>query len=98
MLGELARDHDLDRHHVDLVCDARDIGDRLAEMHALERIAERVFERLLRHADGARRGLNARGFERRHQLLEAEPFDAAEEILAFTTKPSKAISYSFMPL
>ncbi len=31
-----------------------------------------------RHADSARRGLDARGFESRHELLEAEPFDAAQ--------------------
>ncbi len=31
----------------------------------------------------ARRGLDARGFESRHQLLEAKPFDAAEKILGF---------------
>jgi hypothetical protein len=34
IIGELARDHDLDRHHGDLVGDAREIGDRLAELHA----------------------------------------------------------------
>ena len=39
IIGELARDHDLDRHHGDLVGDAREIGDRLAELHARERIA-----------------------------------------------------------
>ena len=34
VIGELARDHDFDRHHGELVGDAREIDDRLAELHA----------------------------------------------------------------
>ena len=56
------------------------LHDRLAELHTVERVAERLFNRRLGNADGARRGLDARRFERRHQLLEAEAFDAAKQI------------------
>ncbi len=80
VVGELARDHDLDRHHGDLVGDARETDDRLAELHAALRIAERLLHRRLRHADGARRGLDARRLEGRHELLEAEPLDAAKQV------------------
>ena len=55
--------------------------DRLAELHAALGIGEAQLERVLRHADGARRGLDARRFEGRHQLLEALALDAAEQVL-----------------
>src|SRR5712692_9931537 len=42
-IGELARDHDLGRHHRDLVGDSGEIADRLAELLALLRIGERLF-------------------------------------------------------
>ena len=71
VIGELARDHDLRRHHGDLVGDAREPDDRPAELHAVLRVVERLLHRRLGDADGARRGLDARGFERLHQLLEA---------------------------
>ena len=54
--------------------------DRLAELHAALRIVERLLHRRLRDADRARRGLDARGFEGLHQLLEAQPLDAAEQV------------------
>ena len=40
----------------------------------------RRLHRGLRDADGARRGLDARRLEGLHQLLEAAPFDAAEQV------------------
>ena len=54
--------------------------DRLAELLALQRIAQPQIQRVLRHADGARRRLDARGFEGLHQLLEALAFLAAQQI------------------
>ena len=70
-----------DRHHRDLVGDAREFDDRLAELHAVLRIVERLLHRRLRDADGARRGLDARRLEGLHQLLEAQALDAAEQVL-----------------
>ncbi len=52
-----------------------------AELHAVLRIVERLLHRRLRHADGARRGLDAGRFEGLHELLEAQPLDAAEQVL-----------------
>ena len=75
-----------DRHHGDLVGDAREVGDRLAELHAFFGIAQRLLHRRLRHADGARRGLDARRLERLHQLLEALALDAAEQVLGLHLK------------
>jgi hypothetical protein len=49
------------------------VDDRLAELLALLRIGQRLLHRRLRHADRARRGLDARRFEGLHQLPEAEP-------------------------
>ena len=81
VIGDLARDHDLDRHHGDLVGDAREADDRLAELHAALGIAHGGLHRGLRHADRARRGLDACRLEGRHQLLEALPLSAAEQVL-----------------
>ena len=50
------------------------------------RVGERQLHRGLRDADGARRGLDARRLEGLHQLLEAEPLDAAEQILGLHLK------------
>src|SRR5690242_8501316 len=80
-MSELARDHGLDRHPGELAEDAREGVDRLAELLALQGIAQAQLERVLRHADGARRGLDARALKGRHELLEALPLDAAQEIL-----------------
>ena len=60
VIGELPRDHDLDRHHRDLVGDAREFDDRLAELNARFARSQRLLHRRLRDADGARRGLDAR--------------------------------------
>src|SRR5215510_7763896 len=76
---ELPRQHDFGRHHGELVSNAREIDDRLAELPALAGITQRLVERRLRQANRARGGLDARRFERRHQLPEALPLDAAEE-------------------
>ena len=54
--------------------------DRDAELHARLPVGERLLHRRLRHADGAGRGLDARRFEGLHELLEAQPFDAAEQV------------------
>src|SRR5262245_59735320 len=80
-ISELARDHDLDRHHRNLVGDAGKIDDRLAELLALLGVGERLLHGRLRHADRARRGLDARRLERLHQLPEAQPLDAAQQVL-----------------
>ena len=54
--------------------------DRRAELQAILRVVERLLHGGLRHADRPRRGLDARRFEGLHQLLEAEAFDAAEQV------------------
>ena len=79
---QLPRHHGLDRHPDQLVGDARKRQDRLAELDPLPGVAERRFERAARHADRARRGLDARRLEGRHQLLEAAALDAAEQAVA----------------
>ena len=96
-IGELARHHDLDRHHRQLVSHPRELDERLAELLALHRIMQPEFKRLLRHADRARGGLDAGAFEGLHQLLEALPLYAAEQVGRRHRKPSKPSSYSFMP-
>ena len=96
-IGDLARDVDFHRHHGELVGDAGKMDDRLAELGALLGVAQTELEGGLSDPDGARRGLNAGRLESLHQLLETLALDAAEQALAGTSKPSKAISYSFMP-
>ena len=96
-IGELARDVDFGCDQRQLVRDAREVDQRLAELNAIERIADAKFKRVLRNSDGARGGLDAGGFEGLHQLLEALSFNAAQQVRRGTSKPSKAISYSFMP-
>ncbi len=51
-------------------------------MLALLGIGERLLHGRLRHADRARRSLNARRFEGLHQLPKAQPLDATEQILS----------------
>ena len=51
-------------------------------MLALLGIGQRLLHGRLRHADRPRRSLNARRLERLHQLPEAQPLDAAEQILS----------------
>src|SRR5579883_2569857 len=60
---QLARDHGLDRHPGELAEDAGEGIDGFSELLAVERIAKAEFERVLRHAHGARRGLDARALE-----------------------------------
>ena len=60
--------------------DAREFIDRLAELDAPRRVFEAEFHRVLRHTDGAGCGLDAGAFERRHQLLEALAFLAAQKL------------------
>ena len=66
----------------ELVADDLEIGDRLAELHALLRVLERRLVRRLRGADRARRRLDARVLVGRHQLIKAAALFAAEEVLA----------------
>ena len=80
-VSELARDHDLDRHHRDLVGDAGKIDDRLAELLALLGVGEGLLHGRLRHADRARRGLDARRLKGLHELPKAQSLDAAEQVL-----------------
>src|SRR6516165_4168902 len=80
-VSELARDHDLDRHHRDFVGDAGKTDDRLAELLALLGIGEGLVHGRLRHADRARRGLDARRLEGLHELPKAQSLDAAEQVL-----------------
>ena len=79
-IGDLAGDVDFDGHHRELVADSGEGDQRLAELNPLARIAQAKVERRLRHADGARRRLDAGGFERLHQLLEPLPLDAAKQV------------------
>src|SRR6185295_9943984 len=53
----------------------------LAELDALLRVTPCQLHRGLRNSHGARGGLDARGLEGLHQLLEALPLDAAEQVL-----------------
>ena len=43
-------------------------------------VAQAEFERVLRHADGARRGLDARALEGGHELLEALTLPFAQKV------------------
>src|SRR5690606_7595688 len=79
-IGELAGDQDFHGHHDELAADAREAEDRLAELDAFLSVFEAEFESRLRDADGARRRLDARGFEGLHELLEALALLAAEKI------------------
>ena len=79
-VGELAGDHDLDRHHRELAVDAREGDQRLAELLAVLGVAQAELERALRDADGAGGGLDAGALEGLHQLLEALALDAAEQV------------------
>src|SRR3546814_19427956 len=79
-IGELARHHRLHDHPGDLAGDAREGVDRLAELLALRGVLQRQFQSTLRHADQARRRLDAGRFERRHPLLEALALDAAQHV------------------
>ena len=79
-IGDLAGNVDLDRHHGDLVGDAREIDQRLAELDALLGVAQGQIHRALGDADAAGGGLDARQFEGLHQLLEALALLAAEQI------------------
>ncbi len=79
-IGELARAHDLRRHHRQLVGDAREVEDRPAELLAVERVGKADVERRLGDADGAGSGLDTGAFEGCHQLLEALALDSAEQI------------------
>src|SRR6185437_7422566 len=64
-----------------LVGDTREADDRNTELRATVRVVERPLHRCLRHADGARRRLDTRRFERLHELLKAQPLNAAEQVL-----------------
>ena len=69
-----------------------------AELDALVRVAHRLVERGLRHADAARRGLDARALERGHQLLEGLALFAAEQRARRDCGSCRSdSSYSFMP-
>src|SRR5262249_1284358 len=81
-VGGLARHHGLDRHPGELPRDAREGEKLLAELLALEGVAPTQLKRGLGDAGGARRGLDARRFEGRHELLEALPLETAEKILS----------------
>ena len=79
-IGELARHHDLHRHHRELAGDAGEVDQRLAELLAVFGVLQAHFERVLGHADGAGGGLDAGGLEGLHQLLEALVLLAAEQV------------------
>src|SRR5438067_2080584 len=64
-----------------LVADDLELADRLSELRPLLRVAQRCFQRRLRDAHRARRRLDASDLVGAHQLPEALPFDAAEEVL-----------------
>ncbi len=59
---------------------AREVEDLAAELRALERVFEAELEGALGDADGAGGGLDAGAFEGRHQVLEAEALDFAEQV------------------
>src|SRR5207253_1398404 len=80
-IRKLARDHNLDCHHRDLVRNAREVNKRFAKLPPGAGIAERLIHRCLRDPDCSRGGLYAGGFEGRHELLEAKPLDAPKEVL-----------------
>ena len=78
-IGDLARDVDLDRHHRELVGDAREIDQRLAELHALLGVAQPSSNaHCATPTARAAVWMRAR-FEGLHQLLEALALDAAEQ-------------------
>src|SRR3954467_9278285 len=81
VVGELPPGLDLRRHVRELVADYLELADRLAELRPLLRIAQRRFERGLRPAHRARRGLDARDLVGAHQLPESLPLGAAQQIL-----------------
>ena len=58
-IGDLAGDVDLDRHHDELVGDAGEMDDRLAELDALLGVSEPELEGALRHAHRPRGRLDA---------------------------------------
>src|SRR5690606_2998808 len=80
VIGELARDRDLDGGDGKLAVDAGKGDQGLAELLALLGIAEAEFERVLGDADGARRGLDAGALEGLHELLEPFALSPSEEI------------------
>ena len=96
-IRELACDHELDCHHRDFVGDAREIDDRHPELLALLRVAQGLLHGCLRDPDRTGSGLDARGFKSLHQLPKAKPLNAAKVLGLRLPKPSKAISYSFIP-
>ena len=80
-VGELARGQHLGRHDRELVADARERREAASRTGpARSRSASPDRARRLRDADRARGGLDARGLEGLHQLLEALPLDPAEEV------------------
>ena len=89
-IGQLTGHHDLDRHHRQLARDPGKADQRLAELLAVLAILHPNFQRVLRHANGARGGLDAGGFERLHQLLEALALDPAQQVLTLDLEPVKA--------
>ncbi len=78
-IGELARRDRLSQHHDELVGDAREIEDGLAELSALQRIAEAQLIGSPADADGARRRLDAGALEGAHQLAETLALLAAKQ-------------------
>ena len=82
-VGQLARDHDFDRHHCQFGCHTWEVDQRLAELLAILRVFHALIQRGLRDADGAGGGLDAGRFKRLHQLLEAFALFHAQKVLAF---------------
>ena len=80
-VGELAGGFDVGRHVGQLVLDDLELGDRLAKLFAFLGILQRRVKGSLRHADRARRGLNARRLVDAHQLVEAAPLHPADQVL-----------------
>src|SRR5258708_28545912 len=78
VIADLACDHDLGRHHGDLVGNTGKRHELLAELDALVGISDGLFHGRLGDADRARRGLDAGRFEGLHDLLEALALDPAE--------------------
>ena len=89
-VGELAGDHGLDGHPGDLPGDARKRVQRLGELDAVLGVAQAEFERVLRHADGAGRGLDTGALEGRHELLEALPLFLAQQVSGRHLEPVEA--------
>ena len=67
----MARRQNFRRHHYNFAANALKAENRLAELLPVQRIFEGEIQRALRHAHGARRGLNARAFKGLHELFEA---------------------------